>query len=363
MPQIYNQDLVGKKLSVVDEILLLNPNQTPLINLLGFAAPVTQTSHTWYEDEVFAVSSTATAAKLATDTAIVVADVEPFRANQVVKIGDEFLLVTAVDTVGKSLTVQRGYAGTTAAAIANNAEVEVQFVESVEGLDARDARYKKRVAVSNFTQLFDDTIKITGTAQAVTQYGIGDLYEYEKQKKQLELALALEKALIGGIAYENGNVRYMKGIRNFIQSNITNAGGSALTDDLINDAAQAIYEKGGFAGGGEHVIMVPAKQKRAISDFGKANIRLERLDNGRGSVADFFTGDFGRFEIVLNQNLNSDELIIMDKNRAKIRPLNEREFFHKYLGETGDHTDGILVGEYTLEFNQEKAHARIKGLA
>jgi hypothetical protein len=33
------------------------------------------------------------------------------------------------------------------------------------------------------------------------------------------------------------------------------------------------------------------------------------------------------------------------------------------MGEQGDYTRGIVVGEYTLEFRQEKAHARIKGLA
>jgi hypothetical protein len=55
--------------------------------------------------------------------------------------------------------------------------------------------------------------------------------------------------------------------------------------------------------------------------------------------------------------------MIVDTNRMAIRPLVGREFFHKYMGEVGDSTKGMLVGEYTLEFRQEKAHARIKNLA
>jgi hypothetical protein len=35
MVKIYNSDLIGKKVSVVDEILLLNQHQTPMLNLLG----------------------------------------------------------------------------------------------------------------------------------------------------------------------------------------------------------------------------------------------------------------------------------------------------------------------------------------
>ena len=362
MSKIYNKDLIGLKQSVVDEILLLNSHQTPLISLLGFGDAVTQVEHVWFEDEIHSYSSTVNGAKTNADTSIAVADVEPFRANQVVKVGEELMLVTAVDTNTKTLTVVRGYAGTTAAAIADGAKIEVMFVEGQEGRDARDARFKPRKRVSNITQIFDDTVEISGTAQAVTQYGVSDLYEYEKQKKQLELTLQLEKALINGVYFDNGNIRQMRGIRSFIQTNVTDANGEALTDTMINDAAQAIYEKGGFASGGNYVIMVPAKQKRAISKFNSSDIRLERQDNGRGSVADYFVSDFGQFEIVLNNNLQPDELFIIDTNRITIRPLKDRAFFHMFMGQQGDFVRGVVVGEYTLEFLQEKAHARLKNL-
>lgn len=360
MSQIYDSSLIGKKQSVVDQILLLNPHQTPLINMLGFSDPVTQTTHQWFEDEMFADESTVNGAKLATDTTITVADVEPFRVGHVVKIGDELLKVTAIN--GNDLTVIRGYASTQAADIADGAKVEVQFVEGVEGADARAARYKARVPKHNKTQIFDDTIEISGTAQAVTQYGITDLYAYEKDKKQLELALQLEKALINGVEYENGQVRQMRGIRSFIQSNVTNVNG-ALTIDHINDLAQDIYEQGGFSSGGRYVIIVPAKQKRAISKFQGDQVRFQQVENIRGQVVDTIATDFGEFEVHLNNNLNPDELFLVDANRIAIRPLAGREFFHKYMGEKGDYTTGIVVGEYTLEFKQEKAHGRLKGLA
>ncbi|WP_423748469.1 SU10 major capsid protein, partial [Bacillus cereus] len=51
MTKVYNEDLVGKKESVVDEFLLLNPLQTPMINLLGFGQAVTAVEHIWFEDE------------------------------------------------------------------------------------------------------------------------------------------------------------------------------------------------------------------------------------------------------------------------------------------------------------------------
>jgi hypothetical protein len=361
MARIYDASLIGKKLSVVDEILLLNPHQTPLINLLGFSDAVTQTTHQWFEDEIYADETKVSGAKLSTDTSVVVVDGSIFRVGHVIKIGDELLYVSAVAT--NTLTVTRGYAGTTAAAIADQAKVEVQFVEGIEGNDARVARSKARAQKQNYTQIFDDTVEISGTAEAVQQYGISDLYEYEKQKKQIELALQLEKAAINGVAYQSGQVRQMAGLRSLIQTNVTDAASAAVSASLLNDSLQAIYEKGGFSSGGNFKIMVAAKQKRAISAFNSNQLYIMQSENSRGQKVDHFVSDFGQFEIVLNNNLAASELFITDTNRMKLRPLVGREFFHKYMGDKGDYTVGTLVGEYTLEFKQEKAHARIKNLA
>jgi hypothetical protein len=357
---MYNADIIGKKLSVVDELLLLNPHQIPLISMLGFGEAIAQTNHQWFEDEIFGDESKVVGAVTNVATSVVVADGSIFRVGHVIKVGDELLYVSAV--ASNTLTVTRGYAGTTAAAIADQAKVEVMFVEGQEGNTARAGRVKPRTQVQNYTQIFDDTVELSGTATSIAQYGIDNLYEYEKQKKLLELSLQLEKALINGVGLNNGNIRQMKGIRSFIQTNVTNAG-AALTATHINDAIQSVYDKGGFQSGGDYKILVSPKQKRAISAFDNNKLYITQAENSRGVAVDSFVSDFGVFEIAVNNNLASDELILLDASRAKIRPLVNREFFHKFLGEVGDSTRGMLVGEYTLEFQQEKAHARIKGLA
>jgi len=358
---IYSKDLIGKKQSVTDEILLLNPNQTPMLNLLGFSEPVIGTTHVWYEDEVFAQKSTVTTAATAAATELIVADTEAFRVDSVAQIDEEMLLVAAVDMPGKKLTVVRGYANSTAAAIPKDAEIETLFVKGEEGADARQARYKERQRVENYTQIFNDSIEVTGTAQTVAQYGVSDLYGYEKAKKELEVALQLEKALINGLKYDSGNVRQMKGIRSFIQTNVTQAT-TAVTANMLNDISQTVYTNGGFANGGQYAFIVPAKQKRAISDLQNDKLRLVQAETSRGQVVDHIVNDFGQFPVIMNDNLKSDELMFIDQNRVAIKPLGDRGFNHTLLGVTGDKQQGMIVGEYTLEFRQEKAHARIKGL-
>lgn len=361
---IYTTDLVGKRESVSDEILLLNPTQTPMLNLLGFSQPVTSITHAWYEDAMFATRTTVTAATAVDATEIKVASTEPFRPRTIAEIGDELVLVQAVDTTANKITVVRGYSGTTAAAITKDSPIESLYGDGLEGADAREARFKERLKVDNVTQIFEDTVSITGSAEAVAQYGIGasGLYYYEKAKKQLELALQLEKAIIGGRKSDNGNRRTMRGIRSFIETNVTTAGGP-VTKKLLDDVVQKVYSAGGFAtGSAGYTFVVPAVQKRAISDMAFTQIRLTQAENSRGQKVDHIVNDFGTFQVVLNDNLKPDEILFIDANRIKIRPLGDRSFGHTYLGVKGDYQSGIIVGEYTLEFQQEKAHARIKGL-
>ncbi|NOJ71412.1 SU10 major capsid protein [Paenibacillus alvei] len=363
MTMVYSPDLVGKKESVVDEILLLNPYQTPMLNLLGFSNPVISTTHTWYEDEMFATKSKVTAAVSdVAATEIKVAETEPFRDGAIVRVNEEHMLVNKVDEATKTLTVVRGYGGSSAAAITKDSEIEFLFVRGEEGADARDPRYKPRKKVENMTQIFDDSVKVTGTAEAIAQYGVQSEYEYEKAKKQLELALQLEKAIINGLRFDDGHHRQMRGIRSFIQSNITDAKGQPISVDMINGVSQKIYNTGGFSSGGQYALVVPATQKLAISNLQNDKIRIVQSETRRGQKVDHIVNDFGMFPIVMNDNLKPDELLMIDTNRVMIRPLSGREFHHKLLGITGDKTQGMLVGEYTLEFRQEKAHARINGL-
>lgn len=354
--------VVGLKESVTDELLLLNPHTTPMLAMLGMADAATAVEHVWYEDEMYGASTTLAGELDDSATDIKVADASIFRENHIVLIGDEMVKVTKVDVSGNTITVTRGYVGTTAEAAKEGDKVDVQYLEGYEGMEAVDARYKPRKRVSNVMQIFTDSVNISGTAASVEQHGIDNLYEAEKDKKQVELALQLEKAILNGVKVDDGIVRKMQGLRKFVKTNVVDLAGKGLTAEAVSDAVQAIYEAGGFeAGAAGYEIVVGPKLKRVVSGFDKGIVRINQGEDARGTVVNFLTTDFGEFPVSINNNLKEDEVLIVDKNRIKIRPLKGREFFHEYLGKQGDYLKGMLVGEYTVEVQQEKAHARIIG--
>jgi hypothetical protein len=361
---VFSNLIVGKKESVLDELLLLNPIQIPLITALGgFGKPVHNTQHEWNEDAMYGFKANIPGelAEAATSLTVEAADKEKFRVGQVIQIEDELMLITSIHATDPILTITRGYAGTTDIIHAAGSQVDVNFNLSEEGADARDTRYKARENKFNYTQIFDDSVQVTGTAAEVAQYGIDNIYEIEKQKKIVELALQLEKACINGFRYQSGNYRYFNGIKRWITTNIINASSADITKKMLNDAVQNVADNAGL-GGGRYVMMVSPLQRRKIGVLDANSLIIERSDTRRGEIVKSVITDLGEFPVVVNPNLMSDELIFTDLNRMSIRPLGSREFSHEYLGKQGDYFKGTILGEYTFEFKEEKAHSRVIGL-
>lgn len=359
---IYTASLIGKKQSVVDELLLLNPLQIPILTLLGgFGQPVHNTQHEWNEDEMYKFASVTGGLAAADTTTLNVATGNGalFRAGHVIQMESEMLKVTAVST--DALTVTRGYAGTTAAIHADTTVAKILFTEGVEGADARAARAKARVNKYNYTQIFDDTIEVSGSAVEVAQYGFDNLYEYEKQKKIAELAFQLERALLDGIRYTSGNIRQLGGIKYWVTTNVANASAADITKKMLNDMVQAVSDNAGLSAG-RYVFMASPTQKRKLGTLDAASLLIGRADQTRGETVKTIVTDLGEYPVYTNPNMDAGDLMFLDLNRMRVRPLGARSFSHEYLGKKGDSYNGQLVGEYTFEFKEEKAHARLINL-
>lgn len=354
--------IAGGVESVTDEMLLLNPIETPLINLLGFSEEVTNTEHAWYEDAPFAYETKAAADESEPGaTVLSVASVGDLRVDDVLQNGGEQILITDIDKEATTITVQRGYGNTAVEPITAGKKLEVLFSETAEGQDFRPSRFKPRERLYNYTQIFDDTIEVTGTAQAVSQHGIDDLYEYEKHKKQLELGGQLEKALINGIRFESpdGNVRQMGGLRYFAET----VEKAEMTYEDFVDVAQDLYEQGAISPEiHNYVIMVGVHQKLKLSRLQSDKVVIDRDDKKRGQIVNEIVTDFGVLPVVLNKNVAPDEMFIVDLDKLSINPLKGRSWQHKFLGKTGDKIAGQIVGEYVLVARHPQTMRHIKGL-
>jgi hypothetical protein len=122
-------------------------------------------------------------------------------------------------------TVLRGRAGTTPAAIANDAFLTKIGTSFAEGTAAPASASRNPIKYENFTQIFKTTYEVTGTADA-TEARTGDARTNDKRRKSFDHARDIEMAFLFGQGAEvtgsNGKPqRTMKGIRPFIAAATT----------------------------------------------------------------------------------------------------------------------------------------------
>lgn len=159
---------------------------------------VSDTGWSWVEDTHISGNGVVTAATLAAATSIPVADTSIWTKNSIllVETTGEHLLVTDIPS-NQAITVRRGFAGTTAANIAQNATLQMLGTAFEEGGGKPDAVMQFGDTFTNFVQIFKQGWSITGTAKAV-KYQLGDKLADSKQQAMSFHAENIERAFFWG---------------------------------------------------------------------------------------------------------------------------------------------------------------------
>ena len=223
----------------------------------------------------------------------------------------------------------------------------------------------------NYTQIFAATVEVSGSELAVRQLGVRDELDYQKQQRLRELVRDLENCVINGIApttAQEGSATVRRTMRGLVPSIVTNvftpgSGGfpaeTTLTEEQLNLALRWIW-KG--SSGNVDTIVVNGAQKRAINNFLQSGRRFSADGESFKSLVSVYESDYGVCRVVLSRFVPSGCILLLDSSRIEVMPLAARSFHYKPLASTGDRESGQLIGEYTLEFRNEEAHALIKGM-
>lgn len=361
---------------VSDVVSIISPYETPLLDVLGDPMrAATSTHHEWLEDELLpnkdAISDTSIADP-ETDTAIDVAHGERFRAGDQIQIDGSRELMLVTNVSGETLSVIRGYAGTTAEEIANGQTITILGNAGLEGGDKPQARFTSRRRCGNYTQIFTAAVEVSGTDLAASQLGLSDEMDYQKQERLRELLRDLENTVINGgspTAAPEGSAtvrRSMKGIIPHLVTNVYAAGdgvlpaGTDLDEEKINFVLRRIWEN---SNGTIDTIVVGGFQKRKINGFLSAIRNYGAGDTTYRDGVSAYESDFGLCRIVTTRWMPADTVLLLDSSRLSVLPMKGRSFHFKPLASSGDYECGELIGEYTLELRNETAHGLIRGLS
>lgn len=362
---------------IADLVAIASPHETPLLDLLGDSArPARSTVHEWLEDALLPNTdkiNDSTYADVLADTQFVVTNASRFRVGDQIRVegSAEVMLVTAVNAATNTLTVVRGYGGSTPAGLANNQVLQILGNAALEGDAADTARFTSRTRKTNYTQIFASTVEVSGSELAVRQVGVQDEVDYQKQQRLRELLRDLENCVINGRAASANPEgaasvrRTMKGIVPFIATNafVPGAGGFpndvTLTEEQLNTTLREIWKSGS---GNVDTIVVNGQEKRWINAFIGTNRRYTDRSQTFADLVSAYESDFGVCRVVMSRWAPKGTVLLLDSGRIEVMPLAGRSFQYKPLGATGDRESGQVLGEYTLELRNENAHGIITGL-
>lgn len=361
---------------VADIVSIISPYETPLLDHLGDAPrPAASTYHEWLEDELLPNKDAldGTPANPTTDTVLTVDNEDRFCIGDQVRPdgSSELLLVTATDSGSSTITVTRGYGGTTAEALGDNQVLHILGNAALEGDDAPSARFTNRVRRGNWTQIFTASVRASGSDLAVRKLSVNDELDYQKQERLRELLRDLENTVISGTSPSSNPQgsdtvrRTMNGVIPTLTTNIfePNVDGfptdTDLTEAQLNLALRLVWEQ---ASSRIDTIAVNGYQKRRINSFITSSQSYGPNDTAFKNLVSVYESDFGVCRVVLCRAVPADSILLLDSSRVNVLPLAGRSFQYKPLASSGDYEAGEVIGEYTLEFRNENAHGMIVGL-
>jgi hypothetical protein len=361
---------------VSDLIGIISPYETPLLDALGDPMrAATSTHHEWLEDSLLpnkdAVNDS-TYVDPDADTTFVVDHGSRFQLGDQIQVegSGELMLVTGVNT--NTLTVVRGYAGTTAEDLADNQVINILGNAALEGADKPTVRFTNRTRCGNYTQIFTAAVEVSGTDVAANQIGLADEMDFQKQERLRELIRDLENTVINGgkpAANPEGSDTVRRSMKGIVQHCVTNLfrpddegfpTGTGLDEVKINYVLRKIWEN---SSGHIDLIVVGGFQKRKINAFLSGSRSFGASDVAYRDMVSLYESDFGVCRIITTRWMPQDAVLLLDSSRISVLPLAGRSFHFKPLASGGDYESGELIGEYTLEMKNESAHGLIKGLA
>lgn len=353
MLQTYDfKDQVRDLSAGIDLIINDAPTLLGLVGMNGEA--LTQTKFEWMSDNLNSNRAKVKDAKTATDTVITVetGDGAKFRVNALIVVGEEYMQVTAVN--GDSITVTRGFDGTTAAALTAGEEIRIVARPQLEGAGVGQDEGHDRYVDYNFTQIIERYAQVSGTQQAVRTYNVTNELDYQVQLRLKELSREMNDWLIygrrvqggAGVPRMTGGLLYFADQKGAYKKNVN---GAQVEAKDLNDLMEQVYLRGGNV----NTILTNTAGARQISKMASDAIRVQRVDHVTGHQISTFVSDItggNEATVVVDPNFPKNKIALFDRNILSMHPVSGRGIHDMDASVNGaDFVARQIRGEYGIK--------------
>lgn len=243
-----------------------------------------------------------------------------------------------------------------------------------EGDDFSAGAVTPTVRLTNRTQISTKAVVISGSQEAVNSAGRKSEMAYQMALKGLELRRDIEFGLtqndvtatsprksrgLLGWTVDNANKASDTTLASYSgNTGVTDGTTRAFTETQLKNAIQLAY----IAGGKPDTVTMGAAAKQTFSGFTGGSTRNDNSEDKKVVAAvDVYVSDFGTLKAVPNLFQRTRDVFILESGKLSIAWL--RPIFKKDIAATGDSEKAMLIGEWTLENQNPKAHAAVYDIA
>lgn len=225
----------------------------------------------------------------------------------------------------------------------------------VEGADASYDARTNPTRLTNHSQIVSIDYQVSESDRASNAAGFNDRFSYEMEKAMKEWKQDQEYALMRGtlVCGTGSAARSLKGIKSWLaDGNITSQSGVSMTETMLNDYLQAVWDDGTEV----NAIYAPMYLKRKISGFNvnnKLTVNTEAADRRLVNAVDIYNADaaaevklFAHRYVTVAGDTNYD-LVGINEDFFRIAYLRNPK--NVPLAKTGDSEKAQVIGELTLE--------------
>lgn len=366
-PKTTYSDTDPQKRVIADLIDIIDPRDTPVVSYFGLDGDPGKfrlvnwpgVKVEWLEDTLAALTDTLGASCTSNATSLSVTDGSLHKAGDIIEIDSEMMWVSDVSATSNKLTVTRNYGGTQATH-ASAATITLINHARLEGADADyDRAFADITAPYNYTQIFQDDVKVSRTQNRISQYGMAEEFDYQAAKKIPEMSRLIERAFFRG-QRKSGSAtapRAFGGLETFATNNTKSGASAALVQKDLEDLVQDCWTDGGAP----DLIICNSWVKRKISGFYADSVRTTRDETRGGVTISEVETEFGVLKVLMTRWCPSTKLYIVESQYIGFVAFDP--FFQEPLDKTGDSVKGQVVGEYTLVVKNGKAHGYMKSIS
>jgi len=232
---------------------------------------------------------------------------------------------------------------------------------SIEGAAATYEDLEAPLRRGNWTMITTQTFRVSGTESASDHAGMGDPYTYQAVKALKKFKNKQEYALINGAmaSGSSGVARQMAGLKSVVTSHFTaRNSGSSLSETEFNKAVKAVWTDVGVSDVFD-LVLVPFGLKQKISTFTAGSTKyVDAKDKRLTKPVMVYESDGGVHRIMAHKDVSGaattpgPRMLAIKEDKYKIAYLRNPK--QTELALDGDRRNGMIVGEYALEFLAER---------